>query len=673
MNKVDFLIAIHCHQPVGNFASVFSEAYEKAYLPFIEVLKRHPKVKLSLHYSGSLIDWLEAKHPEFLNDLKKLVKSGQVEIIAGGYFEPILALIPQRDAVSQINLFRKKISDLFGISPTGCWTTERVWEPSLPEVLENSGIIYTIIDDSHFQMVGLNPEVLSGFYVTEEKGNKLYVFPSSEKLRYYLPFKLANESINYFRQRLEEKGSFTITYGDDGEKFGLWPGTYKWVYEEKWLESFFAALDENSDWINTVTFSQYLAKNSPAGRVYLPCASYREMMVWSNGYFRNFLVKYSESYHMYKRMLLVSKKVNGIADSLVNKPKTNTARTKDAKAKKIEEARSYLYMSQANDAYWHGVFGGLYLGHLRSSVYANLINSEKAIDSLMLGDSYCKLENFDFDTDGNNEVIINTPNFGLYFRPKEGGILAELDYKPKAVNLSNTLMRRAEPYHKKIKEKLEKRTSVTDDSLPKSIHDISSIKEAGLENQLFYDAYPRASLIDHFLDSNTHLTDFLRSRYTELGDFANGLYEANLSNKEKSRLLRLNRKGRVRDKFLKLSKSIGIKDNTLSINYEFQNTKEVILDTIFGIEFNLSIYEPVLSKTGSLENINRLELNDQWFNVKLRFSLDRASSLWHFPIETVSDSERGMEKTYQGLCLFFFWNNINFQKIININLKLEIS
>jgi hypothetical protein len=49
-------LAIHNHQPVGNFGWVFAEVYDRAYLPMLEALERHPGVRLSLHYTGPLLD-----------------------------------------------------------------------------------------------------------------------------------------------------------------------------------------------------------------------------------------------------------------------------------------------------------------------------------------------------------------------------------------------------------------------------------------------------------------------------------------------------------------------------------------------------------------------------------------------------------------------------------------
>jgi len=136
MAEVTLLMAIHCHQPVGNFEFVFEEACAKAYEPFVRVLERHPQVRLALHYSGPLLEWLIAKRPPFMERLRALIARGQVELLASGYYEPILPLIPEADRQGQIALMRRLVQTQCGTEPAGLWLTERVWEPDLARTNE---------------------------------------------------------------------------------------------------------------------------------------------------------------------------------------------------------------------------------------------------------------------------------------------------------------------------------------------------------------------------------------------------------------------------------------------------------------------------------------------------------------------------------------------------------
>src|SRR5271166_1981767 len=105
MPHVRLILALHDHQPVGNFDGVFDEAYRTSYLPFLDVLENYPEIPFVLHTSGPLLEWLVDRHPEYIARVKVLVEAGRVEILGGGFFEPILTMIPDRDRVGQIREF----------------------------------------------------------------------------------------------------------------------------------------------------------------------------------------------------------------------------------------------------------------------------------------------------------------------------------------------------------------------------------------------------------------------------------------------------------------------------------------------------------------------------------------------------------------------------------------
>ncbi|MFA5148057.1 MAG: alpha-amylase/4-alpha-glucanotransferase domain-containing protein [Candidatus Omnitrophota bacterium] len=645
---IDLLMAIHSHQPEGNFDWVFAEAYEKSYLPFLESLYRRPRLKMSLHYSGCLLDWMADKHPEFIGMLKEMVGRGQVEMLGGGYYEPILTLIPERDILGQVKLMNEKLREFTGKPAAGVWLTERVWEPTLIKPLAKAGIKYAIVDDWHFSYVGQKPDDTTGYYVTEDDGEKLFIFPGSEKLRYLMPFKLPHETVDYMRGQ-KDKGVASKIFADDGEKFGVWPGTHKWVYEEKWLENFFNALESESPWLKTTMFSDYIRDNGPTGRIYLTCASYREMMEWSGGYFKNFLVKYPEANSMQKKMQFVS--------GLVAEAKPSASR----------KALEYIYKSQCNCAYWHGVFGGLYLNHLRSAVYSNIIKAQKELDKAAHKKAdWVEVVETDFDCDSYDEVLISNSKIELDISPHNGGSIFELDFKPLALNLTNTLARRREPYHDKALEKAKAAGAQGNKSDGiDSIHDVSRAKDAELVADLSYDWYRRVSLIDHFLKEGTTVKDFAASRYGESGDFVDGEYKYSARNAKPgagAARLEMSRDGNYYGADgaaspVRIVKTISVKPNKagFDVEYTVTNTGSKELAPRFGIEFSYSLKDPHLNKVGEAGGIKNICVNDQWYGVKVDLEFSEEASLWYFPIETVSDSEQGLERTYQEVALLFHW------------------
>jgi alpha-amylase/alpha-mannosidase (GH57 family) len=155
MNKLTFLFGNHNHQPVGNFDSVFQEALDRSYKPFIELLQQFSDIRMSLHFSGCLLDWLEKNAPEILDQVRTLTERGQIEILSSGYYEPVLSAIPVWDRVAQLQKMNDYSENRFGQRPRGAWMTERVWESHVVDSLVETGLEYVVIDDYHFKCAGL--------------------------------------------------------------------------------------------------------------------------------------------------------------------------------------------------------------------------------------------------------------------------------------------------------------------------------------------------------------------------------------------------------------------------------------------------------------------------------------------------------------------------------------
>jgi 4-alpha-glucanotransferase len=696
MRKVKFLFGVHCHQPVGNFEHVFDEAYRDSYLPFIQAMDAHPRIKFAVHYSGILYDWFLKKHPEFIDHLKKLVKRGQLEIMTAGYYEPIIPVIPDDDKLGQIERSNEFIKEKFGQAPRGMWLTERIWEPHLPKVLARAGIEYVTVDDYHFISAGLPQNKLRGYYVTEEEGSTIKIFPINKNLRYLIPFKLPEETIKYLAEIASEDGLTAGILADDGEKFGVWPGTHKWVFQEGYLERLLTMIEENSAWIESMTFSEYLDEYPARGRVYLPTASYAEMMEWSlptesgkklqqimgeirkqgkveeysqffkGGFFRNFFVKYPEANNMHKKMLQVSQRLQTLK-------KGKSPIGEQERDNRLSEAQNELFMGECNCAYWHGVFGGLYLNYLRHAVYEHLLKAEQLMEKFARGkDDFADIIVTDFDKDGQDEVVLSNNMLNLYFAPASGGALFELDYKPKYFNLLNTLARREEVYHDKIRHAATGASS--GHAEPTTIHEIAKMKEAGLEKALVYDWHRRISLLDHFLGAGTDLDKFSRVQYEEAGDFVDQPYHFMPHRRGNEVSLSLSRAGRVNGKPVKVEKTISLyaRQSIVEIKYELTNNHNENLELWFAPEFNFSLlagnapdryYEiegvtladKTLAGRGVLENIKLIKIVDEWKGFSVLLALDRPSTFWRFPIETVSQSESGFEKTYQSSALLLNW------------------
>ncbi len=700
MKTINLLFAVHNHQPVGNFNRVFREGWERCYEPFLQALEKHPRFRISLHYSGSLIEWFQLHQPDFVPRLRNLVSRSQVELMSGGFYEPLLPFIPEKDAIGQVGLLNQFLHQEIDSRPRGFWLAERVWSPTLPKTISATGLNYTLVDDSHFRFAGFPQEEMFGYYVTEYEGYPLSLFPINQNLRYAIPFRSPEETIESLRFWATEEGDFAVTYADDGEKFGLWPGTYHWVQEEGWLERFIQALESNAEWIHLLTFSEYMDRFPPQGRIYLPSASYEEMMEWAlpplsaiaytdvvaelkaagrfekyrpflrGGSWENFLVKYPESNRMHKKMQYVSAKVH---HALEKKP--SRSGTQDLTPPPSLRA---LWKGQSNNAYWHGLFGGLYLSHLRHTVYQNLIAAEKAIeDRGKAKQRDLHHEVLDFDKDLQPEIWVANSEWGALIKPSCGGALIELDYRPKEFNLLNTLTRRPEAYHRRLKMDRANLSSSRNSTLPNT----DRLGNGELADALMYDWYNRDSFLDHFLGDEATLEQFYRCQYPELGNFINQPYQlVDIQENEKSQSLsvRLRRRGALWKREGKipteLKKKFSFYRNQahLEAEYEIINRSPGESRFWFGVELSLNLPgtgegrevqffsggpdgAPNGNRIGILQDVECLRMRDDISAVEVTLEPEPVADLWRFPLETVSQSEMGLEKTGQGSVLLFSW------------------
>jgi alpha-amylase/alpha-mannosidase (GH57 family) len=701
------LLAIHNHQPVGNFDFVFKEAYDRAYKPFFDILENHPLVKLSLHYSGILLDWFQAERPEFLQRLRSRAEAGQIEFLTGAYYEAILPVIPEEDQRGQVRKLSRNLRRLFHTTPTGMWLAERVWEQQLTKTIAETGVRFVLLDDAHFLAAGLREADLFGYYVTEDGGKTLALFPTSKKLRYTVPFQPVAETIAYLRNLASERRTQIVTFGDDGEKFGVWPTTFTHVYERGWLNAFFTALEENSDWLRVMHFSEVLRQMPPAGRVYLPTASYPEMMHWvlpaegfreyetfterlvkenaqaqleqfvRGGFWRNFFVKYPEANALHKKMLRVSRRAHSL----------------ERRGKNVRPALDFLWAGQCNDPYWHGVFGGLYLPHLRAAAFKNLLLAENALKKVSRQRGVL-VEEEDFDCDGQPELLIESPAVDVYLKPDQGGSIFELDFLHTSTNLGNVLSRREEGYHRKLKERSSAREVLAVPESAASIHEIFSTKEEALDRYLVYDWYRRASLLDHFFERGTSLEEFARCTYAEQGDFVNQPYGFTLVRRGGGVRVRLSRNGHIwyegRHLPLRVSKVISLQRGSsgLEIGYKLESTTAESLDIWFGVEFSFALSsgdahdryyrfggQPLddrrLRSSGSLDHVTTMGLVDEWLGVDVGLEFAIPATVWRFPIETVSLSESGFERVYQGSVVCPSWH-VHLEKDWNIKIRLTL-
>ncbi len=675
--KTKLLFGIHMHQPVDNFDWVIEHGVEVCYGPFFEVMSKYPEFHFSVHCSGWLMEQIQAHHPKLYQQIMTLATNGSIELFSAGYYEPILSVIPSKDRVTQIKMLNDTIKSDFKQRAKGLWLTERVWESSLIPDLNKAGIAYTVMDDYHFQCAGFDEDILDGYYMSEEGGVEIGLFPISKKLRYAIPFLNVDAAIKAIKSFNRKENSAAIIF-DDAEKFGMWPGTYEWVYEKGWLETFVQAVVADES-IETMHFSEYYEQERTRGIAYLPNVSYYEMGEWSlraddalklaafksemghdryeeegvkflkGGIWKNFLVKYDESNRIHKRTLELSK-----ARENVKKSKFDAA----------------LYKAQTNDALWHGIFGGLYLPNLRDNAYRYIIEAENVRygkKSVLVCD-----EN---ELDGHDKIKAVTANNIFRFDAAHGGQMVEFDNRKACFNWQNTLTRRKEAYHQRLlsDEDVEEAKPVAEGI--DTIHHTAIQVDDTLRNAIIYDWYLKNSFIDHISDAHFNGDNFRHCNFREYGDFANQPFDVVLGKKK----VTFSRDGGLYfpEKVQTHLKKMYI-PNKNGFNFEINLSTSAQGDFNYVLEhnFHFSEYETVLvngeplNEDGIIKQTKVLKLYDAHLKQYIMITLDQACDIYYFQLQTLAKSEHGFDLSVQGVS---FAMVIPFNHTLIIQGSLEVT
>jgi len=619
-----FVFGLHLHQPVGNFDHVMADHVRDVYRPIIERTTAAGFFPLTLHVSGPLLEWLEHHDTAWLDMIGRLAADGRLELLLAGFDEPILASLPRLDRLEQIARMREYLKRRFSVPATGLWLTERVWQPELAADLAEAGVEYALVDDRHFLVSGFQRDALHRPHHTESDGRRVGLLAIDERLRYLIPFRPPEETASYLRE-LRAQGHGLAVLADDGEKFGGWPGTKDWVYGSGWLDAFLQAMEQlTSAGVIQLSTGQAAFRQVPSGGLaYLGTASYREMEKWAlppeaqrnlttledelgptdleasasfvrGGHWHHFLVKYPESNRMHKMMTALSTLSRARGDP--------------------PEARRAIGRAQCNDAYWHGVFGGLYLPHLRNAIWRQLALAERVLRQR----EPLAYEELDLDYDGYPELWIHSAQFSAVISPQRGGAIETFTRFSDLSNLADVLTRRRESYHE-IPPQSTQGHGQGKDGGTASIHDIE--RGSRLTALPPVDAEPRAILVERLLGADVSADDYANARYKAIQSWAAVPMSARVSLKDDAVTVLL--QGNDLEKRLTFDVR-----GCLDVAYAW-NAAAAPPHAVFAPELSLAR------------------------DVSLRLQPD--TEVWRSQITTVARSERGFEETVQGFSLTPRW------------------
>ncbi|GHU39702.1 glycosyl hydrolase [Spirochaetia bacterium] len=404
--SISLILGFHFHIPDGYADDEYEQLYSGTIKPFLSTLFKFPKIPVILHFSGSLLYWIERHHGEFFMLLIDMLKRKQIEILTGGFYEPMMPLLPLKDRTGQIEMLTTYLRKQFGKRSLGCWIPAGSWEQINISTLSKYNINWTFLDEQHFTDVKLNTHAPC---ISEDRGKLLTIFPISRKMQTEIESAAAVTAINSIKNNCTKNDNHVLT---------VFPRMFNNGTSENNILEFLDLLTKNEEEIEVVLPSKIVKNQPPLQKAY-----------FSGNSVKNFLVKYPEANNIYSKM--------GFVHSLVDQAHGDKIRKRRAQ-EELWKAQSYdLFCDEAH--YLQNTQMplpiGIHRSNIRAAAYQAIIEAERITRETK---SFLPaITTFDFNFDGINEYVYQGNPVNCLIK-RTGANIFELDYIPKPWNYLNT-------------------------------------------------------------------------------------------------------------------------------------------------------------------------------------------------------------------------------------------
>ena len=419
--KMTLVLGSHAHVPYGSDPGEFEKTYTDQLLPFISSLNKYPRVQAALHYSGVLLHWIERSHPELFMLIEDMVVRKQIEMLGGGFYEPMLPIIPLQDKIGQIEFLTTYLRRHFGKRPQGCWIPAFAWEQSLVSPLAACGMGFTFLGERQFALAAGCGAAATGAYadapcICEDQGKVITVFPVLQSLETALAGGHADKSVSSlltalrddFNKRRPEGTDYIVSifphkiHSGGKSKEGAW-------------SRFFEELSRCENFVETVIPGKLVKNLYSLQKLAFPDSPNTADAVSP----RRFIVVNPEAGGIYAKMVFTNVLINQLRGD---------------KSRKLS-AREELWKAQGSSLFCRIGKQGLHNRLLRNAAYSALLGAERVTREK--GKFSPSLAPFDFNMDGAEEWLFRDAKINCYVQSAGGGIF-EMDYLPAAWNYLDT-------------------------------------------------------------------------------------------------------------------------------------------------------------------------------------------------------------------------------------------
>lgn len=369
--------------------------YQTNIKPILTYLYANPSFALSISMSGLMLEWFEKEHPEFRSVIEELINRKQIEMIGGGYYNPLFPLLPPIDRVAQIELYTTSLRKLTGKRPRGMYLEGSSWDPSLINGIKTSGMEYLLLDSTVTYTGRPGQSAQYCPLVVEDSGKTLNIISMNQTI---VP--TSQTKVESYVSRIKK---IALNYDTPIICCMMSPLQLKELIETGW----FASLIKEVSNYSVMEFSkpsQYLKSAEEYSHCFIPAGTIMPHLCA-----RDFVSQNREIDSLYARMLYVSNEISQYRGDKVRK----------------KAARDILLKAQHFRAYWPEEMSTTKTLQIRKRMYRHLLEAESVINETNHEEDFLSAS-FDYDMDGYNEFLFRFPFYSAFVSTL-GGSLFELD------------------------------------------------------------------------------------------------------------------------------------------------------------------------------------------------------------------------------------------------------
>jgi len=259
-----------------NNEKILNKVANKSYRPMNalleKLLNKHPDFKVSLSITGTFIDQALAWAPDVLEDFKRLVATGQVEIVAETYYHSLAFFYSRSEFERQVEAHRAKIKEIFGVETSVFRNTELSYNNDLAQWADKYGF-KGILAEGWDPILGWRSP---NFVYKPEGTENISLLLKNYKLSDDLAFRFSNRNWEEWPLTVDKYNSWVESSIDnqplvnlfmDYETFGehQWEDTGIFTFFEQFVDRWLSNPD------NTFyTVSEAIEENSPVDTVSMP-------------------------------------------------------------------------------------------------------------------------------------------------------------------------------------------------------------------------------------------------------------------------------------------------------------------------------------------------------------------------------------------------------------------